>query len=90
MSRSAAAFRYSARRRALAERHQRPEIPVVPGGRLHGLCSLCGEYHRQPDLRWKCSECGTEICAETRTAVCPECGTELGLNRVDLGKEEEP
>ena len=73
------AFRMGGRRQALAERHLPRDFSVQAEGRFHGLCSCCGFYHRNPDMRNHCSKCGAEICTQAMelvgfNMVCPGCG----------------
>jgi DNA-directed RNA polymerase subunit RPC12/RpoP len=79
----AQAFRYSARRRALADRRRPTQNgPAPPGGRFTGKCRLCEGYHRQPDLRYECPRCGRTFClGEIHAAgigmTCPDCEVPL-------------
>jgi hypothetical protein len=76
------AFHYSARRQALAEKHrQSVETPErMPGGRLHGRCTICLVVHRSPDMRYGCPDCPGVFCVAEASAqrfACPQCGTRL-------------
>jgi DNA-directed RNA polymerase subunit RPC12/RpoP len=50
---------------------------LEPGPRLMGVCDLCGKRHRWPEMRWKCTKCGREMCALVTPfggQQCPTCG----------------
>ncbi|MBN1631243.1 MAG: hypothetical protein JW990_15890, partial [Thermoleophilia bacterium] len=63
-------------------------VQSMPGGRLHGRCELCGEIHRNPDMRYRCPDCAIEVCvihAQELEYACPHCG-----GRLELSSEAEP
>ncbi len=78
---STPAFVHSARRKALAARHQAAGTfsGAPPGGRFHGRCE-CGAIHASPDMRWTCEPCGVALCLSAAREThlrCPSCGAGL-------------
>lgn len=48
---------------------------------LFGRCGICGQYHRFPEVRYRCG-CGDERCATEAERLgyrCPECGSEMRM-----------
>lgn len=62
-------------------------IRVLNSPRLLGVCEVCGERHRFPDMRYKCVVCGKLTCGvELRLTsdfdpACPHCGGSLAVEK---------
>jgi hypothetical protein len=75
----------TAQRRHYAQERRRAREELLAGGapgeRLWGQCELCGRYHPQPAIRYRCA-CGWTRCAgrvDREGDVCPECGRRMTL-----------
>lgn len=52
---------------------------------LFGRCGICGQYHRFPEIRYRC-ECGYRRCSrgvDEWGSTCPECGREVRMETAD-------